>query len=111
MVILVVVAIVAIAAVAAFFLMGNGSHLEITNETHTPTSALGFVVFAVTVANTGSASGSATIHCTVSYSNGDSYTGTQKITLDAGQSETYTMSVMTSMLHMGDMSGTYSCRL
>jgi uncharacterized membrane protein YvbJ len=111
-VVVVAVALVVVAAaVAMLALTGNGSHLTITHFTNSATSSLSFVMFVVTVSNTGSHAGSATIHCTVTYGNGDSYSASQRITLDAGQSNTYTVTVVTSLAHIGDTSATFSCTL
>ncbi|MCJ7739386.1 MAG: hypothetical protein MUQ10_19080, partial [Anaerolineae bacterium] len=84
--------------------------LEITDYTYTPTSSLGVVVFTVQVTNTGGATDSATIHCTVTFGDGDTYSNTQSISLNAGQSNTYAVTVMI-IGHYFDMSGTCSCHL
>lgn len=108
----VVVAMVVVGAIAVLLMVSwaNSSHLEITNYTYTPTSSLGIVVFTVQVSNTGETTGSATIHCTVTFGNGDTYSNTESISLDAGQSNTYTVTVLT-VTHYFDTSGTCSCYL
>jgi hypothetical protein len=106
----VVVVVIIVVAAIAVLLMANSSHLEITNYTYTPTSIMGFVVFTVSVSNTGGATGSATIHCTVTFSNGGTYSNTESISLGAGQSNTYYVTVMTLGNYL-DTSGTCSCNL
>ena len=107
--IVVVILLIAVVAVLVLAFSGSGSHLKITEWT--PMNAVALVIFAVEVSNTGEESGSATIHCTVTFSNGDSYSGTQAINLGPGESSTYTVTVTIPFSHMLDTSGEYSCTL
>lgn len=107
----VVVVIVLIAVIVALVVAfaGSGPHLKISNWTSTNASVL--VIFTVEVANTGHESGSATIHCTVTFGNGDTYRSTQEISLGAGESGTYAITVIVPFSHILDTSGQYSCTL
>ena len=71
----------------------------------------GVVVFFADVENTGETLGSATIQCEITYGNGDTYTGERNITLVPGQSDRVVISVMTSLSHLEDSSGTFDCRI
>lgn len=110
---IIVAAIVIVAVIAAILLTSGSSNtgLVITDQTHTETAYLSVVVFSVTVSNPGAHTDSATLKCTVTYGNGDSYSGSQDITLDAGQSSTYQVMVTTSFTHMLDTSGAYAVHL
>ena len=107
----VVVVIVLIAIIAALIMTfaGSGPHLKITSWT--PTNAAMFVLFSVQVSNTGHESGSATVHCTVTFGNGDSYSGTQAISLGPGESTACAVTVIIPYSHMLDTTGEYSCTL
>ena len=107
--IVVVILLIAVVAILIVAFSGSGPHLKITRWT--PTNAAMFVIFAVEVSNTGEESGSATIHCTVSFSNGDSYSGTQAINLGPGESSGYAVTVIVPFSHILDTSGEYSCTL
>ena len=107
----VVVAVILIVAVIAVLLLAGGSNLEITDSSYTDTSAFGIVVFTVEVTNHGDSTDSGTIHCKVTFSNGDVYTGSRDITLAAGQSETFVITVTTGLTHILDSSGEYEVSL
>ena len=107
--IVVVILLIAVVAILIMAFSGSGPHLKITRLT--PTNAAMFVIFAVEVSNTGEESGSATIHCTVSFGNGDSYSGTQAINLGPGESSGYAVTVIVPFSHILDTSGEYSCTL
>ncbi len=106
-----VAAIILIAVIAVVLVMPflRGPHLEITNW-DTVNGGM-FIIFAVNVSNTGGESESATVLCTVTFDNGDSYSGTQEISLDSGESDTYGIAVTLPVIHWLDMSGKYSCTL
>lgn len=108
----VVVAVILIAAVIAVMLLAGGSsNLEITDSSYTDTSAFGIVLFTVEVTNHGDSTDSGTIHCKVTFGNGDVYTGSRDITLAAGQSETFVITVTTGLTHILDSSGEYEVSL
>lgn len=106
--VLVVVAIVAVVLLTAHH---STAQLKISDSSYTPTAAFGAAVFTVTVENTGSTSASGTIHCKITFSNGDSYSASQDITLDGGASSTYYVTVTTSLTHLLDSSADYTCTL
>ncbi len=110
-VILAVVAVAAIVMIAVFIalLLSSGPDLEIANWT--PTNAMLSVIFTVSVANRGDHSNSATILCTVTFGNGDSYNSSKAITLGPSESSSYVVAVTIPSSHWTDVTGEYSCTL
>jgi len=100
-VVAVVVAVVLVVAViAAIILMspGSSSSLAITNFDHV--DVLGVVTFFVDVTNNGLSTQSGTIVCTVTWGDGYTYSNSQDITLNAGQTSTFTLVVTPGLTHM-----------
>lgn len=110
----IVVAAIVVVAVVAFLVLTShpdNAQLRISDFSYTPTAAFGAAAFTVTVENTGSTVASGTIHCKITFSNDDSYSATQDITLSGGESSTYYVTVTTSLSHMLDTSAKYTCTL
>ena len=103
----VAVVVIVVVAVVALLLVTRGSDLEITDYAYTDTGAFGMVVFTVEVTNHGGSTDSGTIHCEVTFGNGDIYSGTRDFTLAAGQVETFVITVTMGIDHLLDTSATY----
>ncbi len=97
---IIVAVVVVVAVIAAILLMspGSSSNLAITHFDHI--DALGIVTFLVDVSNTGLSTQSGTIVCTVNWADGYSYSNSQEITLNGGQSSTFTVVVTPGLTHM-----------
>ncbi len=94
---IVIAAVVIVAVIAAILLMSNESpsNLEITNWDHL--GVLSATTFTVQVTNHASTPQTGTIVCTSTFSDGSSYSNTQEITLNGGESGTYYVVVMPTL--------------
>lgn len=111
--VIVTAAIVAMVALIAYVqsIPHSSADLTMTNWEHTSTSSAGGVIFLVDVMNRGGSVGTATIHCAVTYENGETFSDNQYIALAPGASDRFIVTVVISLSHTLDSSGVFDCRL